>query len=90
MPIRLATAGPAEKFRNTPIKTKAPISISNVLSTVHHQLPKMLRLFLENVNTSALSRYLIANAGKPASNNISATIQKRSTTVVSGQPHCSK
>ena len=54
-PIRLATAGPAEKFRNTPINTNTPINSNKVLSTVHHQFPNKLRLLRENVNNFAPS-----------------------------------
>ncbi|MFR1031413.1 MAG: hypothetical protein ACLSE6_02335 [Alphaproteobacteria bacterium] len=52
--MRRATAGLAEKFKKMPMIIRTVISVSNTLSTVHHQLAICERLFLEKENTCRL------------------------------------
>ena len=86
---RLAMAGLAEKFKKIPMRMIMEIRDSKTLSTVHHQLAIMLRLFLENEITCCFS-YKTMSEVRPKIPSMNAIIQKRTTTVVSFQPSCSK
>ena len=87
--MRLATAGLAEKFKKMPMRMMTVTRVSRTLSTVHHQLAIMLRLFLEKEITRRPS-YRTMSDVRPRTPRINAAIQKRVTTVVSFQPSCSK
>ena len=82
--------GRAEKFKKMPMIIRTVISVSNTLSTVHHQLAICERLFLEKENTCRLLFYNVSRDARPKTARMNAIIQKRMTTVVSGQPSCSK
>ena len=86
--MRLATAGLAEKFKNIPMSKSIVTRLNNTLSTVHHQLLIMLRLFLEKLNN--LYSPINGSELNPIIPSRKPIIQNLNTTVVSFHPNCSK